>query len=449
MQSTDLIIIGGGPGGYETALLAAQRGLAVTLIERGNLGGTCLNEGCIPTKTLCRSAALVCDMKKAAELGVAVGDWSVVFPTIMARKNAVVEQLRTGVEALMRHPKISLVTGDARFVDALTVEVAGERYAARDVIIATGSTAATLPIEGADLPGVVTSKELLDLHELPQRLTVIGAGVIGLEFASIFHALGSNVTVLEYAREVLPHFDTDMAKRLRQSLGKRGIVIETQAAVKSVAKINSSLAVNYEKKGKTLAVEADVVLMAVGRKANVSSLNLDDVGIDYTQRGITVDDNMLTNVPHVYAIGDINGKMMLAHAATFQGVCALNHIMGESCRVRLDVMPAAVFTMPEAATVGLTEDDCKERGSEYVAKKSFFRANGKALSIGEPEGYCKLLVAADHRLLGCHILGAHASDVVQEVCALITRGASCDDLALTIHAHPTLSEVVLSAARSG
>lgn len=448
MQSTDLIIIGGGPGGYETALLAAQRGLAVTLIERGNLGGTCLNEGCIPTKTLCRSAALVCDMKKAAELGVAVGDWSVDFPTIMAHKNAVVEQLRTGVEALMRHPKISLVTGDARFVDALTVEVAGERYAARDVIIATGSTAATLPIEGADLPGVVTSKELLDLHELPQRLTVIGAGVIGLEFASIFHALGSNVTVLEYAREVLPHFDTDMAKRLRQSLGKRGIVIETQAAVKSVAKINSSLAVNYEKKGKTLAVEADVVLMAVGRKANVSSLNLDDVGIDYTQRGITVDDNMLTNVPHVYAIGDINGKMMLAHAATFQGVCALNHIMGESCRVRLDVMPAAVFTMPEAATVGLTEEDCKEQGIEYVAKKSFFRANGKALSIGEPEGYCKLLVAADHRLLGCHILGAHASDVVQEVCALITRGASCDDLALTIHAHPTLSEVVLSAARS-
>lgn len=448
MQSTDLIIIGGGPGGYETALLAAQRGLAVTLIERGNLGGTCLNEGCIPTKTLCRSAALACDMKKAAELGVAVGDWSVDFPTIMARKNAVVEQLRTGVEALMRHPKISLVTGDARFVDALTVEVAGERYAARDVIIATGSTATILPIEGADLPGVVTSKELLDLHELPQRLTVIGAGVIGLEFASIFHALGSNVTVLEYAREVLPHFDTDMAKRLRQSLGKRGIVIETQAAVKSVAKINSSLAVNYEKKGKTLAVEADVVLMAVGRKANVSSLNLDDVGIDYNQRGITVDDNMLTNVPHVYAIGDINGKMMLAHAATFQGVCALNHIMGESCRVRLDVMPAAVFTMPEAATVGLTEEDCKERGIEYVAKKSFFRANGKALSIGEPEGYCKLLVAADHRLLGCHILGAHASDVVQEVCALITRGASCDDLALTIHAHPTLSEVVLSAARS-
>ena len=448
MQSTDLIIIGGGPGGYETALLAAQRGLDVTLIERGNLGGTCLNEGCIPTKTLCRSAALACDMKKAAELGVAVGDWSVDFPTIMARKNAVVEQLRTGVEALMRHPKISLVTGDARFVDALTVEVAGERYAARDVIIATGSTAATLPIEGADLPGVVTSKELLDLHELPQRLTVIGAGVIGLEFASIFHALGSNVTVLEYAREVLPHFDTDMAKRLRQSLGKRGIVIETQAAVKSVAKINSSLAVNYEKKDKTLAVEADVVLMAVGRKANVSSLNLDDVGIDYTQRGITVDDNMLTNVPHVYAIGDINGKMMLAHAATFQGVCALNHIMGESCRVRLDVMPAAVFTMPEAATVGLTEEDCKERGIEYVAKKSFFRANGKALSIGEPEGYCKLLVAADHRLLGCHILGAHASDVVQEVCALITRGASCDDLALTIHAHPILSEVVLSAARS-
>lgn len=303
-----------------------------------------------------------------------------------------------------------------------------------------------LPIDGNTLEGVLTSRELLDIDSVPQRLCIVGAGVIGLEFASVFSAFGSEVTVLEYAKEVLPHFDSDLAKRLRQSLGKRGIKIETQAAVKSIAKEGDGLAVAYERKGKEQSVTADKVLMAVGRRANVGTLNLADIGVEFSSRGIAVDGNMQTNVPHVYAVGDVNGLMMLAHAATFQGIRALDAIMGVDDNLRLDVIPAAVFTMPEVGMVGLTEDDCKAQGIEYVTKKAFFRANGKAVCLDETDGYCKLIAAADGRLLGCHIYGPHAADLVQEACALITRGDSIADLQGIVHSHPTLSEIVQSAA---
>lgn len=253
------------------------------------------------------------------------------------------------------------------------MEAAGERVTAKDVIIATGSSSAMLPIDGNTLEGVLTSRELLDIDSVPQRLCIVGAGVIGLEFASVFSAFGSEVTVLEYAKEVLPHFDSDLAKRLRQSLGKRGIKIETQAAVKSIAKEGDGLAVAYERKGKEQSVTADNVLMAVGRRANVGTLNLADIGVEFSPRGIAVDGNMQTNVPHVYAVGDVNGLMMLAHAATFQGIRALDAIMGVDDNLRLDVIPAAVFTMPEVGMVGLTEDDCKAQGIEYVSKRRFPR----------------------------------------------------------------------------
>ena len=429
MLTTDLIIIGAGPGGYETALLAARRGLSVALIERGEVGGTCLNEGCIPTKALCRTAAMVSDFAEAEAFGIKDVAFTLDFPAVMERKRAVVKQLRDGVESLISNPNIHLLRGEARFVDALTVEAAGERVTAKDVIIA-----------------VLTSRELLDIDSVPQRLCIVGAGVIGLEFASVFSTFGSEVTVLEYAKEVLPHFDSDLAKRLRQSLGKRGIKIETQAAVKSIAKEGDGLAVAYERKGKEQSVTADKVLMAVGRRANVGTLNLADIGVEFSPRGIAVDGNMQTNVPHVYAVGDVNGLMMLAHAATFQGIRALDAIMGVDDNLRLDVIPAAVFTMPEVGMVGLTEDDCKAQGIEYVAKKAFFRANGKAVCLGETDGYCKLIAAADGRLLGCHIYGPHAADLVQEACALITRGDSIADLQGIVHSHPTLSEIVQSAA---
>ena len=443
-----LIIIGAGPGGYETALLAARRGIDTVLIEAGEVGGTCLNEGCIPTKAFCRNAQLIEDLARSDTFGVEDVVYSFDFSVAAQRKNAIVEQLKNGVKTLLANPRIQLVQGTARFVDTHTVAVGEETFTAENIIIATGSTAAMLPIPGNDLPGVITSRELLDIDHVPHRLCIIGAGVIGLEFASIFTSFGSEVTVVEYAKEILPRFDSDMAKRLRQSLGKRGITITTQAAVSAIAQSGDELTVTYTRKGKEETVVADKVLMAVGRRPNLSSLNLEDVGVEATPRGVVVNENMQTSVPHIYAIGDIIGGYMLAHAATFQGIRALNHIMGIPDKLNLNVMPAAVFTMPEAATVGLTEDECKEKGIACTCKKSFFRANGKAVCLDETDGFCKLVVGDDGKLLGCHLFGPHAADLVQEVCALISVGATLDDLQNIVHTHPTLGEVIQTAAHS-
>lgn len=443
-----IIIIGAGPGGYETALLAAQRNVEVVLIESGPVGGTCLNEGCIPTKAFCKNAEVLDGLREAAEFGVTGLSYGFDFNKVVERKNAVVDQLRGGVEGLLGHKNITLVRGKASFKDQHTVVADGEEYSADYIIIATGSVSASLPIEGADLPGVITSKEILDIDEVPQRLCVIGGGVIGLEFASIFRSFGSEVTVLEYCKDILPHFDTDLAKRLRQSLGKRGIEINTQSQVRAIAQCDEGYAVSYIRKGKEECVVADKVLMAVGRKANVASLNLDDAGIEYSPRGIAVNDCMQTNVPHIYAVGDVNGRMMLAHAAVFHGIVALDNIMGMQNHVDLSVMPAAVFTSPEAAGVGMTEDACKEKGMKVRCLKSFFRANGKAVTMGETEGFCKIVVDEDGRVLGCHMFGPHSSDIIQEACAMISRHATVEEFASVIHVHPSLSEVLQSAIHS-
>ena len=464
-----IIIIGAGPGGYETALLAAKRGVEVILIEAGHVGGTCLNEGCIPTKSFCRNAEVLDELRDAEAFGVTGLSYDFDFKAVAARKNAVVEQLRGGVEGLLAHKLITLVRGKASFKDEHTVSVIPSdpsvisseaegrvekslEYSAEYIIIATGSVSASLPISGADLPGILTSREILDLEEVPSRLCVIGGGVIGLEFASVFRSFGSEVTVLEYFKDILPRFDSDLSKRLKQSLGKRGIEINTQAQVTGITVDDSSIyKVSYTRKGKEETVEADKVLMAVGRKANVDSLNLADAGIEFTPRGIVVDDRtMQTNVPHIYAIGDINGKMMLAHAATFQGIVALDHIMGIENNIDLSVMPAAVFTTPEAASVGMTEDECKEAGRSVKCLKSFFRANGKAVTMAQTDGFCKLVVDAETgEILGCHLFGPHASDIVQEACALISRKATIEQVKDIIHTHPTLTEVLQSAAHNG
>lgn len=465
-----IIIIGAGPGGYETALLAAKRGVEVVLIESGHVGGTCLNEGCIPTKAFCKNAEVLDGLREAETFGVTGLSYGFDFKAVTARKNAVVEQLRGGVEGLLDHKLITLVRGNASFKDAHTVLVEPLRhceehsdvaicaeYTADYIIIATGSVSASLPIPGADLPGILTSREILDIEEVPQRLCVIGGGVIGLEFASVFRSFGSEVTVLEYFKEILPRFDSDLSKRLKQSLGKRGIEINTQAQVTAIEKTDGVYKVAFTRKGKEEVIEADKVLMAVGRKANVGSLNLADIGLEFTPRGIVVDEKtMQTNIPHIYAVGDINGKMMLAHAATFQGIVALDHIMDVENGIDLSVMPAAVFTSPEAASVGMTEEDCKEAGIPIKALKSFFRANGKAVTMGETDGFCKVIVAAEPkegaespyepgRILGCHLYGPHASDIVQEACALITQKATIAQFETIIHTHPTLTEVLQSA----
>lgn len=466
-----IIIIGAGPGGYETALLAAKRGVEVVLIESGHVGGTCLNEGCIPTKTFCKNAEVLDSLREGDTFGLTDLTYGFDFSKVIDRKNAVVEQLRGGVEGLLNNKLITLVRGKASFKDAHTVTVTlgatpvtiekSVEYSADHIIIATGSVSSSLPIPGADLPGILTSREILDIEKVPSSLCVIGGGVIGLEFASIFRSFGCEVTVLEYCKDILPRFDTDLAKRLKQSLSKRGISVETQAQVTSITECDAdAYTVSYTRKGKEETVTAEKVLMAVGRRANVASLNLDDIGLEYTQRGIVTDERtMQTNIPHIYAVGDINGRMMLAHAATFQGIVALDHIMGVENQIDLSVMPAAVFTSPEAASVGLTEDECKDRGIPVKCLKSFFRANGKAVTMGETDGFCKVVVAAEPkegaqspyqpgRVLGCHLYGPHSSDIVQEACAMISRKATLEEFQSVIHTHPTLTEVLQSAIHS-
>lgn len=446
-MKTDIIIIGAGPGGYETAAYAASRGLSVTIFETRELGGTCLNRGCIPTKTLCKNAEVVNHLKESATFGLNDVSFSVDFPMMIERKNAVVAQLREGVAMALKNPKITLVQGEAVITSAHSVTCNGTTYECDNLIVATGSQPKFLPVEGAKLPCVLTSDEILDLDRLPDSLCIIGGGVIGLEFAAIFNSLGVEVSIVEFCKEIIPNFDADLAKRLRQSLAKSGVNVNVGAGVTGIAENgDGTVTVKYEQKGKQLDIVCEKVLMAVGRAPHLPQ-GLESAGVEFSPRGINVDENMCTNVTGVYAIGDVNARCMLAHAATFQGKRAINAILGESDKIRLDIMPSAIFTVPEAAMVGVTEAYCKDNGIDIVVKKAFFRANGKAVAMNETDGILKLVVSADDRkILGCHILGAHAADLIQEIAALMNVDATVDELKDIIHAHPTLGEVVLSTA---
>ena len=404
MVSTDLIIIGAGPGGYRAAEYAAKKGLKVVIFEAAEVGGTCLNVGCIPTKTYVHSSS---------------------FAEARERMSQVVPQLRSGVEGILSHPNITLVRERGVFVDVHTV---GD-YTARHIMIATGSSPKMLPLPDISDPRVVDSTGLLHLEQLPKRLCIIGAGVIGMEFASVFQRFGAEVQVIEYLKECLPMLDSDIAKRLRKLLEKRGIKFQMKTAVQSVA-----------------AIDADVILMATGRKPNTEGLNLSAAGITLASNGsIAVDDNFVA-APNIYAIGDVNGRQLLAHAAEMQAVHAVNHILGEPDGIRFDIMPAAIFTEPEAACVGLSEEQLKEQDVRYECKKSFWRANGKALAMGESEGMLKLFCSSDeHRILGCHAYGAHAADIIQEVSVLMCRNTTTDQLRDMVHIHPTLGEVLKAA----
>lgn len=412
MSKVDLIIIGAGPGGYRAAEYAAKQGLKVVIFEGSEVGGTCLNVGCIPTKTYVHSTT---------------------FEEARERMAAVVSQLRQGVEGILSHPNITLVREKGVFTDAHTV---GD-YTADNIIIATGSETKWLPIKGKDDPRVVDSTGLLSLENQPKRLAIIGAGVIGMEFASVFNQFGSEVTVIEFLKECLPALDSDIAKRLRKYLEKRGVTFKMKTAVENIADI-----------------DADVVLMATGRKPRVQT-DFANVGIEYNERkGVTVDENFKTTVNGIYAIGDVNGKQMLAHAAEMQAIHAVNHILGKKDNIRFDVMPAAIFTTPEAACVGPTEDQLKEQGIAYECKKAFWRANGKALAMGETEGMLKLFVSSPSQggdggvsfILGCHAYGAHSADIIQEVSVLMCKNTTIKELRDMVHIHPTLGEILLAAA---
>lgn len=446
MTTTDLLIIGSGPGGYRTAEYAAKKGLKVIVVEQGNAGGTCLNCGCIPTKTFVRHAMLVDDLREAETYGLEGLTYQLNFDKIRDRKQKVVEQLRSGVEQLLSQPGIQLVRGKAVFQDAKTVVVGDETFTAKNIIIATGSTAKILNVEGKDLPGVIDAERLLDIDHVPERLCVIGAGVMGMEFASVFNAFGSKVTVVEFLKECLPALDSDIAKRLRKTLERKGVSFSFQSGVTKIERTDNGLLVSYEKKGKTFTVEADTVLMSTGHAPRVEGYGLENTGVDYDRKGIKVDDNMETNVPGIYAIGDVNARMMVAHVATFQGFRAVNHILGITDHIRFDIIPAGIFTNPEAASVGKSEDQCKAEGLDYVCHKGFYRSNGKALAFNETEGMVKIMTDADDKIIGCHIFGAHATDLVQEISCLMTKDTTLGELGQMIHTHPTLEEILQDMA---
>lgn len=433
-MKTDIIIIGSGPGGYRTASYALQQGKQVVIIEKAEAGGTCLNSGCIPTKCLAHDAEA-----NASD-----------FPAAAERKRNVMNQLRQGIEQLLSAPGITLVRGEATFKDARTVTVDGIDYEADDIIIATGSSSKMPPVEGIDNPRVITSTEALNFQTLPAEIVIIGAGVIGMEYASILSRFGAKVSVIEYLKECLPVIDKDIAKRVRKQIEKlQGVTFYMDSAVKAINDNEVVFVSNKNGKETRLECPACPVLIATGRKPNIDGLNLEAAGVEYSPKGITVNDNMLTSVPHIYAIGDVTGRQMLAHAATFMGFRAVNAIVGKADKIRFDIMPSAIFTYPEAAAVGLTEDQCKQQGIECRALKGYYRANGKALAIDEPEGMVKLIAGADGRILGCTSYGAHSADIVQEVTAYMNCNATVADIAYSVHIHPTLSEILQDACVGG
>ncbi len=445
-----IIIIGAGPGGYETALEAAKRGHEVTLFNGDRLGGTCLNEGCIPTKCLCRNAEMIASFKEAEKFGVDDFTFTLDYNKVVERKKEVVDTLRNGIDTMLKTAKVNVVNAKASFKDAHTVEADGTEYTADYFIIATGSSSKSLPIEGHDLECVKDSTQMLDIEYIPESLTIIGGGVIGMEFANIFASFGSKVTVIEFMKQILPPFDSDIAKRLKQTLTKKGIKIVTGAAAKKIEQNEDyEVVVTYDVKGKEESVVSSDLLMAVGRAPRVEGLNLDAAGIKYSSKGIVVDDWMRTNIPHIYAIGDVNAKMMLAHVATFQGIHALNAIDGKEDKINFGIVPSAVFVVPECAMVGMTEEDCKAQGIEIRKGQSFFRANGKALAMGEPDGICKLIFRKDDgRLIGAHIMGIEAADLAQQCADLMNAAMTLEDIQNVIFGHPTVSEVILSACHN-
>ncbi len=449
-MKSDLIIIGAGPGGYETALQAAATGKSVTLFNGGQLGGTCLNEGCIPTKCLCTDSEIIARFKEGERYGIDDFTFSIDFNKIIERKKNVTETLRGGIDTMLRQAKVNVVNAMASFKDPKTVVAGEEEYTADQIIIATGSKSKSLPIPGHDLECVMDSTRILDLEYIPESLTIIGGGVIGMEFASIFHNLGSKVTVIEFMKQILPPFDSDIAKRLKQTLSKKGIKIITGAAAKEIRQNEFyEIEVTYEIKGKEEKIISSDLLMAVGRAPRVDGLNLEAAGVEYSPKGIIVDDNMRTSAEGIFAIGDVNGRMMLAHVASFQGQRALNAIEGKTDRIRFDIVPSAVFTVPECGMAGKTEEQCKAEGMDIMIGQSFYRANGKALALGEPDGLCKLIFRKeDGLLIGAHIMGAQAADLAQQCADMMNRDTKLSELKDIIFGHPTVSEVILSAARA-
>jgi dihydrolipoamide dehydrogenase len=450
-QEYDLVIIGGGPGGYVAAIRAAQLGAKVALVEKDRVGGTCLNHGCIPTKALMRSVEALRLVEEAPAFGVIVEEPAFDFARIMARKDEIVARLVGGVEGLLEAHKVEIVLGTATIPKPGLVLIRAangdHRLATKNIIIATGSVPARPPIAGLDAPGVLTSAEILELKEVPDSLAVIGGGVIGLEFAGIFHALGTKVTVLEMLPTLLPTVDGELARRYKSYLQRGGVEVHLRARVEEIRPKEDGLAVKVADSEEE--VGAEKVLVATGRVPYTEGLGLEELGIKRAGGAIAVDEHMATNVSGVYAIGDVTGGTMLAHVASRQGEVAAENILGHPVAMDYRAVPNCVFTLPEIAGVGLTEEEAKAEGLDYKVARFPFSASGRALTIGETAGLVKLICErGSGKVLGMHIMGPHASDLIAEGTLAIQMGATARDIAETIHAHPTLPEAIMEAAKA-
>ncbi|MGI6611585.1 MAG: dihydrolipoyl dehydrogenase [Limnochordia bacterium] len=445
----DVAVIGAGPGGYVAAIRAAQLGARVCLVEKAQLGGTCLNRGCIPTKAFVASARAYNQAGNGAAFGFRADNVEPDFAAMSARSAATVERLAKGVEFLLRKRKVDVISGHAAFADQHLLRVAQEsgsvEVAAHNVIVATGSKPIVVPAFAYDGVRVVTSDEVLRLKQLPARIAIIGGGVIGCEFASIFGLLGSKVTIIEALPALLPMVDYEISRQLSSYFKRRGINLMMGAKVEAVKK-DDELTVAI---AGGQSISCDMVLIAIGRRPNSSGLNLDRVGVELHAQGeIMVDATMATTAPGVYAIGDVAATpWKLAHVASRQGIVAAHRIMGEEVEMSYQAIPSAIFSSPEVASVGLTTQQCKEAGMDISSSKFPFMGNGKAIAEGETEGFVKILADREsQRIVGVHIIGAQAATLISEATLAIEYGLRADQLAQTIHTHPTLSEALMEAA---
>lgn len=448
---TDTIVIGAGPGGYVAAIRAAQLGQKVTIVEKEYVGGVCLNVGCIPSKALISASHRYHDALHSDSLGIKAENVTVDFSKVQSWKGSVVKKLTGGVSTLLKANKVEIVKGEVYFVDAHTVRVMDEKsaqtYTFKNAIIATGSR----PIE---IPAFKFSKRVLNstgalaLEEVPEKLVVIGGGYIGTELGNAFANFGTKVTILEGGDEILPNFEKQMSSIVKRNLKKKGVEIFTNALAKGVEEKEDGVVVTYEVKGEEKTIEADYVLVTVGRRPNTDELGLEQVGIELTEKGlIKIDKQCRTNVPNIYAIGDIVPGPQLAHKASYEGKIAAAAIAGQPDEIDYLAIPAVVFSDPELATVGYTEQQAKDEGIEIVAAKFPFAANGRALSLDSTDGFLKLITRKEDGLvIGAQIAGPGASDMIAELGLAIEAGVTAEDIAMTIHAHPTLGEITMEAA---
>ena len=446
----DLIVIGGGPAGYVGAIRAAELGAKVALVERAELGGTCLNWGCIPTKALLKSAQVYHYCKSAKSYGVAIeGEVNPDLKAMVARSRQVAQTAGRGVEMLLKRSGVEVITGSAELLSANEVKVGDATYEAKNILLATGASPREVPSIPIDHQFVLSSRDALVLEELPETMVVVGSGAIGSEFAFLYASLGVKVTVVEYMPQFMPLLDAEVSAAAERAFRRQRITVMTDTAVKGVAIEDNKCIVEVEQKGIAKQIVADKVLSAVGIKSNIDGLGLDKLGITIERDKIVVDSNFRTSVASIYAVGDIIATPALAHIASAEAINCVERIFGvETTDIDYSLTPACIFTTPEIASVGLTEELAQKQGVEYKVARYNFASSGKAAAAGDRDGFIKLLFDKEEKLIGAHIIGANVVEMLGEPSIAMAMGATAKDLARTIHAHPSLYEGIYEAAKS-